>query len=131
MNVLTDVELFPLLVVALRVLVYLWVALTAFSIAQLYKDGLSYTTKQSPIINSLINILVWMAVVFLYYALIAIAQVLNKEIYAFLISLLPISVLPLGILLTIFRQDSVKEKRDNEERNTRNIGDKLKRRKVN
>jgi hypothetical protein len=92
----------------LRGLLFLWVAGTSFSISQLYKDGYNISKRESGIIKSLINILLWISVMFVHLALTAFSLVLAPHAHPFLTTSLIATVFPVGILLTRFRQESTK-----------------------
>lgn len=93
----------------IRAVVYLWVGVTALSIADLYSDGYNFAGKDSDIIKALINILKQTFLVFLALSFVAIERAFSTESESILTLLIPIVVLPLGMFLTKFRKESVKK----------------------
>lgn len=93
----------------LRGLVYLWVSLTAFSVSQLYRDGYIIARKSSPIITALIKVIFWVSIVFGYYSVSSFAQAFDIDAHEWFAVVSPLVVLPLGVLLTFFRHESVKQ----------------------
>jgi hypothetical protein len=93
----------------IRAVVYLWVGVTALSIADLYKDGYNFAGKDSDIIKALISILKQLFFVFTMLAFVAIERAFESSSESILTLFLPIVVLPLGLFLTKFRKESVKK----------------------
>jgi hypothetical protein len=89
--------------------VYLWVGVTALSIADLYSDGYNFAGKDSDIIKALISILKQLFFVFTMLAFVAIERAFESISESILTLFLPIVVLPLGMFLTKFRKESVKK----------------------
>jgi hypothetical protein len=76
---------------------------------QLYRDGYLFAKKKSRVIDSLIRVLFWIAIIFGYLTLAAMANALNVGYHELIIMFAPIVVFPLGILLCRFRQESTKD----------------------
>ena len=93
----------------IRAVVYLWVGVTALSIADLYSDGYNFAGKDSEIIKAIISILKQLFFVFTMLAFVAIERAFLSESESILTLLVPIVVLPLGLFLTKFRKESVKK----------------------
>lgn len=96
----------------MRFLMFLWIAATAFSVSQLYGDAYAISKKNSNIIKSLIRILFWISVVFTHLSITALLLVLNPDLHKIAISLMPITILPMGFLITKFRKDSIKRQEE-------------------
>jgi hypothetical protein len=93
----------------IRAVVYLWVGVTALSIADLYSDGYNFAGKDSDIIKALISILKQLFFVFTMLTFVAIERAFESISESILTLFLPIVVLPLGMFLTKFRKESVKK----------------------
>lgn len=93
----------------LRGVIYLWVSLTSFSVYQLYRDGYDIAGKNSPIIVALMKVIFWVSMVFGYYSISSFVQAFDINAHEVFAYFSPIIVLPLGILLTKFRRESVKQ----------------------
>lgn len=63
----------------IRAVVYLWVGVTALSIADLYSDGYNFAGKDSDIIKALISILKQLFFVFIMLAFVAIERAFSSE----------------------------------------------------
>lgn len=94
----------------LRTVMYFWLASTSFSLYQLYRDGYIAAKKESKIITSLNKIFLWLSVVFFHLSITSLLVAFGiKEIHQISISLLIVTMFPIGILLTKFRQESIKK----------------------
>lgn len=97
------------IVALLRGLVQLWVAMTAFSISQLYRDGYAIARRESAIISRLISILFWLSIVFGFFSVASFAQAFDIDSHESIILFAPVLLLPLGVLLNKFRNESIKQ----------------------
>lgn len=96
----------------MRGLMFMWIAATAYSVSQLYKDGYTIAKKKSRLINALISLLGLVAVTFAYLSITAFAYAFKLDAHQYIVAAMPIFVFPLGIILTKFRHESITKQND-------------------
>jgi len=90
----------------LRALVYLLVAVESTLVAYNYNFGY-LNMKRTPVIGSIRNIFICLAVLFFYMAFVPIVRIFNAEAYIIAVTVIPIPLLVLTLHIRNFRHNSL------------------------
>jgi len=91
----------------LRSVVYIWVATEFSFLSYIYWQGYK-DFKPTPIINALQKLLFFSSLVFFYLSALPLILKLNPVVHLSAVMFIPVPLIPLGLSLRKFRQESLR-----------------------